>query len=75
MSAESETQRALGAAIKGARERADMLQKELAHESGLDITYVCSVERGKRNLTIASLLKISKALGVLPSTLLKRAGA
>ena len=40
-----------------------MSQERLAHESGLDRSYVGRVERGEHNLTIASLVKIARALG------------
>jgi len=39
-------------------------QEELAAESGLDRTYVSGVERMRRNLTIDTLEKIIKGLGI-----------
>lgn len=38
-------------------------QERLAHESGLDRSYVGRVERGEHNLTFVSLVKIARALG------------
>ncbi len=40
-----------------------MSQERLAHESGLDRSYVGRVERGEHNLTFVSLVKIARALG------------
>lgn len=40
-----------------------MSQERLAHESGLDRSYVGRVERGEHNLTFISLVKIARALG------------
>ena len=39
-------------------------QEVLALEAGLDRTYVGAVERGERNLTLASMEKLAGALGV-----------
>jgi transcriptional regulator with XRE-family HTH domain len=39
-------------------------QEELADVCGLHRTYVGSVERGERNVTLSSLETIAKALGV-----------
>lgn len=39
----------------------------------MDVTYVSVIERGRRNLTVSALMKVSKALDVAPSELLRRA--
>lgn len=41
----------------------NMSQERLAHESGLDRSYVGRVERGEQNLSFTSLVKIARALG------------
>ncbi|MBO6029012.1 MAG: helix-turn-helix transcriptional regulator [Bacteroidales bacterium] len=46
-------------------------QEKLALEAGLDRTYIPKVEKGKINITINSLEKIAKALGVKLIDLLK----
>jgi transcriptional regulator with XRE-family HTH domain len=48
-----------------------MSQEDLAHEAGLDRTYVSSVERGKRNISIENIARLANALGTSPSNLLK----
>jgi transcriptional regulator with XRE-family HTH domain len=42
-------------------------QERLALESGLDRTYVNSVERGRRNISIVNIQRIAHALGVSTS--------
>lgn len=50
----------LGPRIRAARRELDMSQERLAHEAGLDRSYVGRVEH---NLTFISLVKIARALG------------
>lgn len=53
----------LGQRIRAARRELDMSQERLAHEAGLDRSYVGRVERGEHNLTFVSLVKIARAFG------------
>ena len=53
----------LGQRIRAERRRLDMSQERLAHEAGLDRSYVGRIERGEHNLTFVSLVKIARALG------------
>jgi len=43
-------------------------QEELADKADLDRTYISGIERGKRNISVFTLKKISDALGVEIST-------
>jgi transcriptional regulator with XRE-family HTH domain len=64
---------AVGEAVRHFRERLGISQEELSFRAELDRTYMSGVERGVRNPTVKSLLRITKALGVRPSAVLKRA--
>ena len=52
----------LGENIRAFREERGISQEELAHQAGLDRTYIGGAERGERNLTVLSALKIANAL-------------
>ena len=60
----------VGRTIREARKAKGMSQESLALLSGLDRSYVGSVERGERNISILNLKKIASALQVLVSELL-----
>ena len=54
----------VGKRIKELRNSLGVSQEELADRAGLDRTYITSVERGKRNISIVNIEKLSKALNV-----------
>ena len=56
--------RIVGNKIKILRKARKMTQEELSNLSNLDRTYITSVERGKRNISIVNLDRIASALGV-----------
>jgi transcriptional regulator with XRE-family HTH domain len=60
----------IGNRIRDLRVLADLSQEKLAFESELDRTYIGSVERGERNISVINLKKISNALKCKPSYLL-----
>jgi transcriptional regulator with XRE-family HTH domain len=53
----------LGKRIRAKRRALGMSQEGLAHEAGLDRSYVGRIERGEHNLTFVSLVKIARAMG------------
>lgn len=61
----------VGARIKEIREGAKMSQKDLAYSSDLDRSYIASVERGQRNISIVNLEKIANSLNITLSELFK----
>lgn len=48
-----------------------MSQIALAERSGLHFTFISSVERGERNLSLVSLLGVADGLGVDPAELVR----
>lgn len=48
-----------------------LTQEALAHECGINRTYLSSVERSERNVSIDNIERIAKALSVEPWTLLR----
>ncbi len=54
----------VGNKIKELRKQRNLSQEDLALLSGLDRTYINSVENGRRNISIISLEKIANGLGV-----------
>jgi transcriptional regulator with XRE-family HTH domain len=53
-----------GKRLRELREAKGLSQESLAHEAGLDRTYVSSVERGKRNISLENIERLANALGV-----------
>lgn len=56
--------RHLGDQIRAARLQAGLSQEQLADQAGVHRTYVGSVERGERNISVGSLYAFVDALGV-----------
>jgi len=59
----------LGKRIRARRRDMGMSQEGLAHEAGLDRSYVGRVERGEHNLTFVSLVRLARAMGCDVATL------
>lgn len=57
--------------IKLVRSKLGLSQEELAAKCNLHRTYISSVERSKRNVSIDNIEKIALALNVPPSQLLE----
>ncbi len=56
--------------VKHYRKEKGLSQEDLAFETGLHRTYISSIERGKRNVSIENVAKIADALHKLPYQLL-----
>lgn len=65
---------AFGKKVQSIRNEQNISQEKLAELSELDRTYISSVERGQRNISILNILKIADALGVTASSLLENLG-
>jgi transcriptional regulator with XRE-family HTH domain len=61
----------LGKIIKSKRELKGLTQLELAEMSGVDRNYIGMLERGERNPSYLSLLKIAKGLNIQVFNLIK----
>lgn len=52
----------LGQRIRQRRKGLGLSQEGLAHEAGLDRSYVGRIERGEHNLTFVALVKLCRAM-------------
>lgn len=53
----------LGRNVQALRRERGLSQERLAHDAGLDRTYVGGIERGKRNPSIGVVAQLAAALG------------
>lgn len=63
-----------GDCVKNARLTLGLSQEKLALDCGLDRTYISSVERGKRNVSLINIHKLAAALNVPAKELLPKKG-
>lgn len=67
----NEIKKQIGENIKIHRHKQKLSQEELADICSLHRTYIGSVERGERNISLENIVAISRALKISPSTLLQ----
>lgn len=60
----------VGQNIRRLRTQAGLSQEELAYRAKLHRTYISSIERGERNVSIENIFAIAEALKVSPGDLL-----
>jgi len=60
-----------GKRVKQLRQENELSQEGLAHLAGLDRTYIPSIEKGERNVSLEVIQKLSKAFKMKISELLK----
>jgi transcriptional regulator with XRE-family HTH domain len=60
-----------GSNLRRLRNKLGVSQDEFADRAGLHRTYIGSVERGERNITLDTLQRIARALQVDPKDLLR----
>jgi transcriptional regulator with XRE-family HTH domain len=72
---EKENQKAilveLGQIIKKLRLKQGISQEELAERASVHRTYIGMIERGEKNLTVTTIIKIAQALNIKSSVLLE----
>lgn len=59
-----------GSRVAELRKSRGLSQEKLAFEIGMDLTSVNEIERGKRNPTLRTVVKIAQAFGLTPAELL-----
>jgi transcriptional regulator with XRE-family HTH domain len=64
--------RRFGALIRELRQEAQLSQEEFADRCELHRTYIGSIERGEKTITIETAYKIAKALGMPLSRIFQR---
>jgi transcriptional regulator with XRE-family HTH domain len=57
--------------LKRLRTASGVSQEELAERAGLHRTYISSVERAQRNISLENIFHLAKALAASPEELLK----
>ena len=67
----SELQKIVGRRLREQRESLGLSQEAMAERLGYHRTFLGSVERGERNLTLASVEQLASSLGVAPLDLLR----
>ena len=60
--------------MRGMRITAGLSQEALADAARLDRSHMGRIERGQRNLTAITALRIARVLGIKPSKLFENAG-
>lgn len=68
----TEQQIAFGKRIRLLRHERELTQEKLGALSGLHPNYICSIEKGDRNVSLNNIYKLARALGVNPSKLFEK---
>ncbi len=63
---------AFGKTLKELRAKKKISQEALAHECSLDRTFISLLERGLRQPSLSTILKIAEALKVSPVEIMKK---
>ncbi len=65
-------EQAFGEVLRSIRQSRKLSQEALAHESGLDRTFISLLERGERQPTLRTLIALARALNVSASSLVAK---
>lgn len=71
---EGQILRAFGMRVYSLRTQLKLSQELLAEKAYLDRTYISSVERGQRNISLLNICKLATALDVSPESLFANFG-
>ncbi len=74
MGQKDQAQSILGGNVRALRERMGISQEELSFRAKVHRTYVGSIERGERNVSLQNIVKLARALAVRPERLLRGIG-
>ncbi len=66
---------AFGQALRYFRKEVKLSQEKLSQESGLDRSYISLLERGLRQPSLTSILKLSKALKISSANIISKVEA
>lgn len=69
-----DTRVAFGRTLRKYRQQRGLSQEELAAKASLHRTYVGSVERGERNISLLNIVSLAEALKISPAQLLEDVG-
>ncbi len=58
-----------GARVRQLRQAQQLSQEQVAERSGLHRNYIGGIERGERNVSLDSIIKLAHGLGVHPADL------
>jgi len=62
--------KAFGIKVRTKRFELEMTQEEIAEKAGMHPTYLGSVERGERNISLENIIVLAKALNCSPKDLM-----
>lgn len=62
---------AFGVAVREERKKLGISQEKFGELVGVHRTYVGMIERGEKNITLSNIFKVSRALGMTASELLR----
>jgi len=64
----------LGDAIRAKRKAKGLSQEGFADQIRMHRAYFAAIERGEKNLTVGTLMRVAEGLGLSPSSLFRAAG-